>query len=166
MQLTKIKFDPEYQVGPVDPRIFGGFLEDMGRAVYQGVFDPNSAHVDGDEGISFRPSITGPKYESKLNDEVTFVDFSARLNGSAFHAFVTHRSSNGSDPVAVDLARGQIQALENAEILTGPNPKEANSYEYPERVKSQPFQPAEIKDRKALMDLPPLSFAALTFRLG
>jgi len=33
-------------VGPVDPRVFGGFLEHMGRAVYEGVFDPSSPHAD------------------------------------------------------------------------------------------------------------------------
>ena len=32
----------------VDPRIFGGFLEHMGRAVYEGVYDPESAHADPD----------------------------------------------------------------------------------------------------------------------
>ena len=35
-----------HNAGPVDPRIFGGFLEHMGRAVYEGVFDPSSRHAD------------------------------------------------------------------------------------------------------------------------
>ena len=35
-----------FRVSPVDPRIFGGFLEHMGRAVYQGVYEPGSAHSD------------------------------------------------------------------------------------------------------------------------
>ena len=30
----------------VDPRIFGGFLEHLGRAVYQGVYEPDSKHAD------------------------------------------------------------------------------------------------------------------------
>ena len=30
----------------VDPRIFSGFLEHLGRAVYEGVYDPNSPHAD------------------------------------------------------------------------------------------------------------------------
>ena len=33
-------------MGPVDPRVFGGFLEHMGRAIYEGVFDPSSPHAD------------------------------------------------------------------------------------------------------------------------
>ena len=46
MEKTHIILDPAYPIAEVDPRIFGGFLEHMGRAVYQGVFDPDSAHAD------------------------------------------------------------------------------------------------------------------------
>ncbi len=131
----------------------------------QSIFYPFEMISRRKEGTSLRPFIAGPKYEDEINGEVTFIDCSAILNGSALHAFVTNRSSNRFAPVAVDLAGGQIQALENAEILTSPNPKEANSYEYPDRVKAQPLQQVEIKDGEARMDLPPLSFAALTFKL-
>lgn len=40
----------EYHRGEVDRRIFGGFLEHMGRAVYEGVYDPDSPLAD-DEGF-------------------------------------------------------------------------------------------------------------------
>jgi alpha-N-arabinofuranosidase len=46
MEKTHIILDPAYPIAEVDPRIFGGFLEHMGRAVYQGVFDPDSVHAD------------------------------------------------------------------------------------------------------------------------
>ena len=36
----------QFQIGEVDPRIFGGFLEHMGRAVYEGVYQPESRHAD------------------------------------------------------------------------------------------------------------------------
>jgi alpha-N-arabinofuranosidase len=48
MEPTRIKLHPDFQVGAVDPRLFGGFLEHMGRAVYQGVFDPGCVHADED----------------------------------------------------------------------------------------------------------------------
>jgi alpha-N-arabinofuranosidase len=48
MKTTQIFLDPRYTIAPVDPRIYGGFLEHMGRAVYQGVYDPESAHADSD----------------------------------------------------------------------------------------------------------------------
>ena len=46
MKKTKLILHKDYQISPVDPRIFGGFLEHMGRAVYDGVYDPKSAHAD------------------------------------------------------------------------------------------------------------------------
>ena len=47
MKRTDITLHTGFQIGAVDPRIFGGFLEHMGRAVYEGVFDPKSKHADG-----------------------------------------------------------------------------------------------------------------------
>jgi alpha-N-arabinofuranosidase len=46
MDPTKLFLDLEYQIAPVDSRIFGGFLEHIGRAVYEGVYDPKSKHAD------------------------------------------------------------------------------------------------------------------------
>jgi alpha-L-arabinofuranosidase len=48
MKTTALHLDTRFQAGPVDPRIFGGFLEHMGRAVYEGVYDPKSRHADAD----------------------------------------------------------------------------------------------------------------------
>jgi len=46
MDHTKVILHPDYQIAPVDPRIFGGFLEHIGRAVYEGVYDPQSKQAD------------------------------------------------------------------------------------------------------------------------
>lgn len=48
MQKTRVIYHSDYEIAPVDPRVFGGFLEHMGRAVYEGVYDPKSAHADSD----------------------------------------------------------------------------------------------------------------------
>lgn len=45
MQAT-VRMHPQFRVGPLDPRIFGGFLEHLGRAVYEGVYDPASPKSD------------------------------------------------------------------------------------------------------------------------
>ncbi len=46
MEKTRLILHRDYQIGPVDPRIFGGFLEHIGRAVYEGVYEPQSKHAD------------------------------------------------------------------------------------------------------------------------
>jgi alpha-N-arabinofuranosidase len=48
MEHTRITLHRDYQIARVDPRIFGGFLEHVGRAVYEGVYDPRSNHADAD----------------------------------------------------------------------------------------------------------------------
>ncbi len=46
MDRTKIILQRENVIAPVDPRIFGGFLEHIGRAVYEGVYEPQSVQAD------------------------------------------------------------------------------------------------------------------------
>ncbi len=46
MTQTTINMHTKFKVGKVDPRIFGGFLEHMGRSIYQGVYEPDSPHAD------------------------------------------------------------------------------------------------------------------------
>ncbi|MEI7833099.1 MAG: alpha-L-arabinofuranosidase C-terminal domain-containing protein [bacterium] len=48
MNTTTLHLHSRFQIGAVDPRIFGGFLEHMGRAVYEGVYQPESSHADAD----------------------------------------------------------------------------------------------------------------------
>ena len=46
MNKTRVIYHKDYEIGAVDPRIFSGFLEHLGRAVYEGVYDPDSPHAD------------------------------------------------------------------------------------------------------------------------
>ncbi len=48
MPATVIALHTGFTIGRVDPRIFGGFLEHLGRAVYQGIYDPDSPRADAD----------------------------------------------------------------------------------------------------------------------
>ncbi|UCF95791.1 MAG: alpha-N-arabinofuranosidase [Spirochaetaceae bacterium] len=48
MEKTQIYLDPHFSIAEVDRRIFGSFLEHLGRAVYQGVYQPSSKHADED----------------------------------------------------------------------------------------------------------------------
>jgi alpha-N-arabinofuranosidase len=49
MDLTAhIVLDPRFTVGEVNPRLFGSFLEHLGRAVYTGVYEPDHPAADAD----------------------------------------------------------------------------------------------------------------------
>jgi alpha-N-arabinofuranosidase len=43
---ARLSLNTELNVGPIDRRIFGGFLEHLGRAVYGGVYDPGNPLSD------------------------------------------------------------------------------------------------------------------------
>lgn len=40
--------DPAFIIAPVPPRLFGSFVEHMGRCVYEGIFEPGSSNADAD----------------------------------------------------------------------------------------------------------------------
>jgi len=44
--LTRIKLDAERRVGEIDPKIYGHFIEHLGRCIYGGIFDPASPQAD------------------------------------------------------------------------------------------------------------------------
>ncbi|GAA2576418.1 alpha-N-arabinofuranosidase [Winogradskya consettensis] len=44
---ARITLDPAFRLGTIDRRLFGSFVEHMGRSVYTGVFEPG--HPDADE---------------------------------------------------------------------------------------------------------------------
>ncbi|MCX6015081.1 MAG: hypothetical protein NT020_05770 [Chloroflexales bacterium] len=41
-----IALDRRRVVGHISPTLFGGFIEHMGRCVYEGIYDPGSPHAD------------------------------------------------------------------------------------------------------------------------
>ena len=47
---SRIAIDSSRVIGPVNRRLFGGFVEHMGRGVYGGVYDPQHSTAD-DEGF-------------------------------------------------------------------------------------------------------------------
>ena len=40
MRAARIKLDPDFRVAEVDPRLYGSFIEHLGRAVYGGIYEP------------------------------------------------------------------------------------------------------------------------------
>ncbi|MFD0480298.1 hypothetical protein ACFQ0B_78360 [Nonomuraea thailandensis] len=45
---ARLALDPAFRIAPVEPRLFGSFVEHMGRCVYTGIFEPGHPHADAD----------------------------------------------------------------------------------------------------------------------
>ncbi len=131
----------------------------------QSIFYPLEMYASRREGISLQPVISGPSYEGKTNGEVTVIDSSAILNEDALNVFVTNRSVNEHSELTIILSDRPISKLVDGDLLTGSSPEAANRYEQPDMVKSVPMSGVTIEEGKALVTLPPLSFAAITFGL-
>jgi alpha-N-arabinofuranosidase len=54
VQPARIVADRDFRVGDVDPRLFGAFLEHLGRAVYGGIYEPD--HLTADD-LGFREDV-------------------------------------------------------------------------------------------------------------
>ena len=46
MQRASLTVNPDHRVGPVQRRIFGSFVEHMGRCVYTGIYEPGHPNAD------------------------------------------------------------------------------------------------------------------------
>ncbi len=46
MKNAKITIAPDFKIGDIDRRIYGSFIEHLGRAVYGGIYDPKSPFAD------------------------------------------------------------------------------------------------------------------------
>ena len=45
---AQVTVHPAYKTGKVDPRIYSGFIEHLGRAVYEGIYEPGHPAADAD----------------------------------------------------------------------------------------------------------------------
>jgi alpha-N-arabinofuranosidase len=131
----------------------------------QSIFFPFEMFSSRREGISLQPVLQGPTYTGQTNGSTTYVDASAILAGDRLHLFAVNRSLTEFAPIHIHLANRSILALDNAELLTGPDAKAANSYEQPGIIKSCPWAEAKVDCGQASFKLPPLSVVATTWRL-
>jgi alpha-N-arabinofuranosidase len=117
-------------------------------------------------GISLRPAVAGPAYDSPAHGRARYVDASAILDCDRLHVFAVNRSVDETARVRVTLAGRAITAIESAEIVSGPAAQAANSFEQPDVVVFRPFADAHVAGEQAEMELPRMSFAACTIQLG
>ncbi len=48
MVTARMTIDPQFVVGPINRRLFGSFVEHLGRAVYDGIYEPDHPSADAD----------------------------------------------------------------------------------------------------------------------
>src|SRR6478735_8556309 len=48
MHSARLTIDPRFAVGPINRRLFGSFVEHLGRCVYDGIYEPGHPTADAD----------------------------------------------------------------------------------------------------------------------
>ncbi len=145
--------------------VFAPVMTRGDEMMLQSIYYPFLLYSKRREGMSLRPAVAGPGYESKLYGYVDYIDTSAILGDGLLHVFLSNRSQQEDAPVTIEFPGGQIEALMSAEIVSGPGIKAENTYEQPDVVTAKPFSAVKVADGQAQLTLPPVSVAALTLRV-
>ena len=145
MQRSRIVLDPAFTVGEVDRRLFGSFVEHMGRCVYTGIHEPGHPTADGhgfrgdvaeltrEAGVSLvrYPGgnfVSGYRWEDgvgPVEDRPTRIDLawrSVESNAVGLNEFVGWARRTGVEPMmAVNLGtRGVQEACDLLEYANHP----------------------------------------------
>lgn len=131
----------------------------------QTIFYPFAMYSSRRDGIALQPVVKGPGYESASYGYVNDIDTSAILGDGVLNVFVINRNLEETAQVDIQYPGGEITAVESAEIVTGDNPNNCNTYEQPNLITSRPFSAAIIQDSAARLEIPPLSVVAVTLRV-
>ena len=143
MKTANLILDPAFRIGPVRPRLFGSFVEHMGRCVYTGIYEPGHPRADADglredvleltremgvtvvryPGGNF---VSGYRWEDGVGpDRPTRLDLawqSLETNAFGLHEFMTWADRAGVEPMmAVNLGtRGVQEAVDLLEYCNHP----------------------------------------------
>lgn len=136
------------------------------QILLQSIYYPFAMYASRRDGVAIQPVVIGPSYDSPSYGRVNEIDTSAILGDGVLHTFLINRNMSEAAEVVVDHAGGNIDSLHSAEVVSGSHPKDGNTYENPYTIISQPLQSVMVKEGKAVVHLPPLSAAAVTFRVS
>ncbi|MEW1822087.1 alpha-N-arabinofuranosidase [Arthrobacter sp. NPDC080031] len=137
MVSARLTIDPQFAVGTVNPRLFGSFVEHLGRCVYDGIYEPGHPSADADgfrtdvielvkelgvstirypggnfvSGFRWEDSV-GPKEQRPRRLDLAW--HSTETNEIGMHEFSTWLAKVGSElMLAVNLGtRGTLEALD------------------------------------------------------
>ncbi|MEI7576774.1 MAG: alpha-L-arabinofuranosidase C-terminal domain-containing protein [Armatimonadota bacterium] len=133
--------------------------------VYQTIFYPIEMMAKRREGIALHVRLDGPSYASADYGDATYIDSSAILNGDELSVFLVNRDLSSSHEVTVRVGDRAIVASLNGELLTGTDPKAANTFDSPNTIVARDFE-ASVGGGVATVKLPPMSMHAGTFKLS
>jgi alpha-N-arabinofuranosidase len=135
------------------------------QILLQSIYYPLLIYAQRRDGIALQPIVRGPGYDSPSYGFVHTIDTSAILGNGVLHTFLVNRSTEESTTIQIAAAGVQIKSVKSAELVTGPSAAASNTFDKPNTICNQKLSKIKLDDGTAVLQLPPLSVAAITFHI-
>ncbi|MDG2113969.1 MAG: alpha-L-arabinofuranosidase C-terminal domain-containing protein [Actinomycetota bacterium] len=147
--------------------VIGPLLTKGDDLLRQTIYESLAMFVSRRTGVSLRVGYEGPMTSAPEIGDIPEVDGAAILGEGVLHVFAVNRSVDASIEVAVELAGASSLSLRSAELLHDDDPAASNTWDQPDRVRRDGFEPSGgSSEPRATLVLPPMSFVAATFEVS
>ena len=136
------------------------------QILLQSIYYPLLIYAQRRDGIALQPIVKGPGYESPSYGFVHTIDTSAILGNGLLHTFLVNRSTDESTTIQIAAAGIHIKSIESSELITGPSAAASNTFDKPNTICNQKLSKIKLDDGKAVIQMPPLSIAAISFHIN
>jgi alpha-N-arabinofuranosidase len=136
------------------------------QILLQSIYYPLLIYAQRRDGIALQPIVRGPGYESPSYGFAHTIDTSAILGNGVLHTFLVNRSTDESATIQIAAAGVQIKSVKSAELVTGPSADASNTFDKPNAICNQKLSKIKLDDGRAVIQMPPLSIAAISFHIG
>jgi alpha-N-arabinofuranosidase len=131
----------------------------------QSIYHPFALMAEHARGKSLRPALECPTYRAGNRGEVPVLDVAASLaEDGSLSLFIVNRSQTEDAELVVRVADAAVTEISGVDVLTGNDPKAANSWENPNVVTPQAGQARVSEAGGIVLRAPKLGFAALRAR--
>lgn len=129
----------------------------------QSIYYPFALYSEYTKGVSLTPAVDSPTYDAGERGEVQFIDASASYDDKIgdLALFLVNRSVDEDAQVTIDLSDRSITGAGSVQIMTGDDPKLANTWDEPNNVVPG-IGNAELNGGVLTVDVPKLGMAVVS----
>lgn len=160
MKTATLILDQDFTIGEVDKRLYGSFIEHLGRAVYGGIYEPGHP-----SGTALRPIVKSPTYACTDYEQVPYVDATAvQAEDGSLTIFAINRNLEEDIELFSDLRGfGCIEIVEHIE-LHHDDVKAVNTELAPDTVIPKPGEGGSLDSGRLRIVLKKLSFNVIRLK--
>jgi alpha-N-arabinofuranosidase len=128
----------------------------------QSIYWPSALYAANAKGASLTPVVDAPRYSASGREDVPYVDVSASYDQESgdLSVFLVNRSVDEPVRVTIEIDDRDVIRSGSAQVLTGENPKAANTWEHPDAV-SPAKGTSQVTGRSLVVEVPRLGMAVV-----